>query len=107
MTSVELKAKILFQLAKGKPNAKTIREFFNALLEEAGQLKFATIGGYLYIFRITSGVSFMPIYNIYPDMQTAVKVKKVEIWRGEKMAKYRLATGFGVYVELEEVKEGE
>ena len=107
MTSVELKAKILFQFAKHKPNPKTFQEYFDALETEMGQLKLCHVYAVLYAMRIASGVSFMPIYNIYPDMQTAVKVKKVEIWRGEKMEKYRLATGFCVYVELEEVKEGE
>lgn len=107
MTSAEIKPKIIFQFAKHKPNPKTIQEYFDALETEMGQLKLCRVYGLLYVIRITSGVSFIPIYNIYPDLQTAVKVKKVEIWRGEKMAKYRLANGFGIYVELEEVKEGD
>lgn len=107
MTSAEIKPKIMFQFAKHKPNPKTIKEYLDALETEMGQLKLCHVYAVIYAMRIASGVSFIPIYNIYPDLQAMVKVKKVEIWRGEKMAKYRLANGFGIYVELEEVKEGD
>lgn len=108
MTSAEIKPKIMFQFAKHKPNTKTIQEYFDALEKECGQLRFLQIGTLLYHVRITAGISFMPIYNSYPnytDIQTNVKVKKIEIWKGEKMAKYR-PYDLGVYVELEEIKEG-
>ena len=108
MTTVEIRDKIVKQFIRKRPNTKTIQEYFDALEKECGQLRFLQIGTLLYHVRITAGISFMPIYNSYPnytDIQTNVKVKKIEIWKGEKMAKYR-PYGLGVYVELEEIKEG-